>query len=360
MSDRLRSTLITVAILIGGFVIMKVLNAQKEIPKRMDSKKMEQAYQFQEVNPTDIPTYINIGGIAQAYHQIDVYAEVSGLLQNSHIPFRTGSRFNKGDVLLKIDDRVYHNNVLAQKSSLLNQLSLFIPDLALDYPESAEKWNKYLESFSFDVSLPALPEPENSKEKYFIASRNIYNLFYSVKSMEETLAKYTIYAPFAGVVTESNITPGTLTRAGQMLGEFTNTDLYEIEVPTNVNDLKYIHSGDKVVLTSDDISGSFNGVVKRVNDKIERSSQTVKVYIHSSDKHIKDGMYVSARIEAEPITNAVKIPAKWVDDGHIVYLRDGEDLSPKEIKIVRNENDFVILRGLEEGMFILAQEKAEI
>ena len=36
MSDRLRSTLITVAILIGGFVIMKVLNAQKEIPKRMD------------------------------------------------------------------------------------------------------------------------------------------------------------------------------------------------------------------------------------------------------------------------------------------------------------------------------------
>ncbi len=360
MSNRTRSILITLLILVGGFAIMKILKAQKEIPTRKDTKKTEQAYQFITIKLADIPTFIQIGGTVSAYNQIDVYAEVSGLLKETKNPFRTGNRFKKGDVLLLVEDNVYRNNVLAQKSSLLNQLSLFIPDLALDYPESAKKWNQYLEIFSMDKPLGPLPTATNTKEKYFIASRNIYNLFYSVKSMEETLAKYTVRAPFSGVVTESNITPGTLIRAGQLLGEYTNTDLYEIEAPASINDLKYIHSGDKVTLVSEDIDGTFNGTVQRVNNKIDRNSQTVKVYIQSTDSRLKDGMYVSAKIEAASILNAVKIPAKWIEDGNNVYVKNGDELASQKVEIVRNENDFVILRGLSEGTIILAQEKAEL
>lgn len=357
MSNRVRSIIITLAILIGGFMIMKVLQAQKEIPVRKDVPKQANDEKTLTVKLSDIPTNIRIGGTVSAYNQIQVYAEVSGVLKSTSKSFRTGNRFNKGDVLLHIDDDVYRNNVMAQKSSFLNQISTLIPDLALDYPESAKKWENYLNNFSMEKALAPLPQTTNSKEKYYITSRNIYNLYYSVKSMEETLDKYTINAPFSGVVTESNVTPGTLIRSGQVLGEFTNTDLYEIEVPIGIADVQYLKKGNPVLLQSEDIEGNFEGVIQRINDKIDRSSQTVKVYIQSKDSRLKDGMYVSAEIQGAPVASALKVPAKWLVDGNNIYVKNGEDFSLKEIQVVRNENDFVILHGLQNGMVIMAQEK---
>jgi hypothetical protein len=71
-------------------------------------------------------------------------------------------------------------------------------------------------------------------------------------------------------------------------------------------------------------------------------------------------MYISARIKGSAIADAVKVPSKWLSEGNSVFIKNGEGLQRKQVEIVRNENDFVVVRGLEQGMFILAQEKAEI
>ncbi len=44
------------------------------------------------------------------------------------------------------------------------------------------------------------------------------------------MSKYTIKAPFKGILTEALVTEGTLIRNNQKLGEYIDPSLYEMEV----------------------------------------------------------------------------------------------------------------------------------
>jgi multidrug efflux pump subunit AcrA (membrane-fusion protein) len=292
--------------------------------------------------------------------KVELFAEVSGILIRTPKRFKEGNRFSKGELLIQIDDAVYKNNVLAQKSGLLNQITLLLPDLSIDFPESAVKWERYLHNFDLAKPLASLPEPFSDQERYYVASRNIYNQFYQIKSMEETLAKYTIEAPYNGVITQSNINPGTLVRNGQKLGEFTNTSVYEMEASVGINNVQYLKIGDFVQLVSEDIAGNFRGQIQRINEVIDPSTQTVKVYIHTRDPNLKDGMYLIANINSDPIRNAFSLSKDLlVQDQAQVFAVENSTLVLKDIKIVREETAHILVTGLDDGTQILAEQFAE-
>lgn len=358
MKGKLSGIILALVIIAGGFIVAGALSRSKEMPKRKSGAEKHKPYNFTTVKAQDIAPVVTSGGMLQAFHKIALFAEVSGILHEAETPFRAGNRFKKGAVLLQIDDRVYRNNVLAQKSSLLNQITLFLPDFAIDFPHKAEKWQRYLDNFKLEQNLKPLPEAQDAKEQYFVASRNIYNIYYAARSMEETLAKYTIRAAFDGVVTEAAITPGTLVRMGQKLGEFTNTNLYEVEIPLSLSDLPFVRPGDRVHLVSDNLTGSFAGKVSRINGKIDPSSQTVKVFIQTSDSRLRDGMYLTARIQSSKTISAMRLPARWLVGADQLYVKSDSALVLTKIEIVRNEGESVIIKGLKDGTQILAQELA--
>jgi len=356
MKNKVLSLGLALVIIIAGFLIAGALSKSKEMPQRSNAVQTHKPFTFKTVEMREIPVTVTAGGHLQAYHKIILFAEVTGILHEGETPFRTGNLFKKNQAVLHIDDSVYRNNVLAQKSSLLNQLTLFLPDFAIDFPASAKKWQQYLADFRLDERLKPLPRAADSKEQYFIASRNIYNLYYSVKSMEALLAKYTITAPFDGVVTETDITPGSLVRAGQKLGEFTSTDLFELEIPVNITDLPFVSKGDRVTLTCSDIEGAFSGRVKRINAKIDRTSQTVKAYIVISDSRLKDGLYMTAHISSGHHYKGIRIPSSWLIGNNQLYVKKDSSLVLTKVHIIRNANDYVIVNGLDDGTQILAQE----
>ena len=57
------------------------------------------------VSRQDIPVYLTGIGSVQAYFNIDIHAKVDGELQE--VLFTEGQRVKKGDVLAKIDPRLY-------------------------------------------------------------------------------------------------------------------------------------------------------------------------------------------------------------------------------------------------------------
>lgn len=307
----------------------------------------------------DIPTEIVMTGPLYAYHKVEIYAEVSGVLMNTPVHFREGVRYRTGDLILRIDDRVFRNNVMAQKSSLLNQLTLLLPDLSIDFPESAGKWEAYLADFDMDASLAPLPQPANPQEQYYIASRNIYSQYYTVKAQEETLAKYTLEAPFNGVVTEANINPGTLVRIGQKLGEFTGTDLFEMEASVSHHEADRLRTGQAVTLASEDVRGSFRGTIQRINNVIDRASMTVKVYIQTRDQGLKDGMYMTARAESLPFRHVFTVAKDLMTDGEQIYTVQDSILHLTRVSVVAELGDRVIVRGLEDGTLILGEPWAD-
>ena len=164
MNKKLGLLLTIVIIIFGGFVA-KLLSNQQEPMKKKPSKPMVSNYKFQTINNKTENFDIELSGTLKSFNSVDLYAEVTGVAKSGKIEFREGAKFNKGDILLKIDNTEYKNNVYAQKSSFMNILTVLIPDMKLDFPASASKWEDYLNSFEIDKSLKSLPKVTNEKEK---------------------------------------------------------------------------------------------------------------------------------------------------------------------------------------------------
>jgi len=354
MNKKIISLLTTVAIIIIGFLISSVLSNQKESLHRNEVSGSTDDIKTVLIENKIHQTQIETSGRLLALNKIEIYAEVTGVLENESIKFKEGNHFKKGEILIHIDDEVYRNNVLAQKSSLLNQFTTLLPDLKLDYPESYKKWENYLSEFDLEKDLLPLPKIENAQEKYYIASRNIFNLYYSVKSMDATLKKYYIRAPYDGVVTSSNLNPGTLVRSGQLLGEFVNTTIYELDVAVGIKEVNFLKPGMEVYLSSQDIKGEFIGHIARINNSIDQTSQAVKVFIQVSDPKLKDGLYLTAKINTNSESNVAEIPRNALTKSNYVYvLNSDESLNLHEIEIVENKNKTIFVTGLKDGLRIL-------
>lgn len=360
MTNRGKTALTVAAIIVAGIALTLWLSSLREPPGRRERPDRPVRMSTVRVDGEEVRATLQMTGPLTALDRVEVYAEVSGILLETPTRFREGNRFRRGEPLIRIDDSVYRNNVLAQKSSLLNQLTLLLPDLSLDFPGSAPRWNDYLEDFDLERPLPPLPEAGSEKERYYIASRNIYNLYYTIKGMEATLEKYAIRAPYNGVVTESRINPGTLVRQGQMLGEFMSTDTYEMEAFADLEEVRLISVGMPAVMTSTDMPGTFEGTITRINETIDRSSQLVGVYITTDDDRLRDGMYMTATIESEPIPGAARIPRTALTGNGTVWVARDSVLTAEPVKIDAVEEKHVIVRGLSAGDIVVDRPSDEI
>ena len=210
-------------------------------------------------------------------------------------------------MVIKIDAAEYYASVQSAKSDLYNQITSIMPDLRLDYPEVYDKWREYLNVFELDKSTPPLPEFSDESERYFISGRGIMTTYYNVKNMEQRLSKYTIRAPYTGILTEALVTEGTLIRSGQKLGEFINTDIYELEVAISKSYSDLLRLGEEVQLT--DLNGirSYTGRVSRINARVDQASQTITAFIEVRDADLKEGMYLEANLNAKEETDAIEI-----------------------------------------------------
>ncbi|MCB0572604.1 MAG: HlyD family efflux transporter periplasmic adaptor subunit [Phaeodactylibacter sp.] len=343
------------AILLGAFAGSRLLSQQKEPPQRKQEGSLIRKVDTIQVLNKPIPATLEIQGELAAFDKIDIFAEVSGTLVSTSRPFKVGEYFPKGSVLIRIDDEEARLALLSQKSSLLNAITQLMPDLKVDYPESFQHWREYLEQYDPEKPIQAFPKPLNQQEKYFIASRNLYSQFYSIKSAEERLSKYTLQAPFGGVITESSINAGAVVRAGQKLGELMNTGNYELEATVALRDLKFIKPGNLVGLHSEDIAGQWQGRIKRINDQVDPGTQSVKVFVSVSGSQLREGMYLRGAVEGSSIGDALELPRNLLVNQNAVYVLQDSTIRLHPVQVVRIREENAIVRGLPDRTPILAQ-----
>jgi len=352
--SKVKPYIIAVVIVIAGIVIGRLLgsgNSQQQeraVPKKNDQVPVTR------VTNSAVSRTIVMNGKVEAVKKIEIFAEVSGVFVDGTKPFREGRRFSKGEVLLRIDDGVYRNTVFSEKSALLNQMTLLMPDLLIDFPEHAGPWKRYVDNFSIQRSLRPLPPAANDRLRNYVAARNIYGKYFAVRSMEEMLGKYTITAPFDGVVTVSEANPGILVRNGQKIGEFAATTAFELELSVAVRDAGFIRQGDRVLLSFDDFDDDIEATVARVNEAIDPNTQTVAVYVLLNDSRLKDGMYVSASLSVQ-VDDALIIPRELLDrESRLFVLRDSVfTLLP--VEVVSFDGNTAIVRGIPDGSSLLSE-----
>ena len=348
-----KTWIIAIAILISGIVGYFFISGLKKPPKRKSEQKTTVAL-VSKVKNTTLPLIVEGSGQIRAKNRIDLFAEVSGVLRPTPKDFRTGQLFDKGELLISIDDKEFKANIMAQRSEFQSLLTSILPDIKLEFPGEQNKWDDYLNSIEVNRPIPEVPETNTQKEKFFITGRKIYTTYYGIKNLEARLDKYTLRAPYKGIVTVSNINPGGLVRSGQKLGSFSNTSIYELELSVSASEAALVEIGDKTEIFSHESNNIWEGIVSRINSAINMNTQTVSIFIETSNPDVKEGMFPNARIYCGTIDNVYSIPRNLVFNSSWIYYVDSDSVLQKvEINSVRFLEKSVIVSDLPDGMEIL-------
>lgn len=348
------TSLLGLALLVMAFLGARSLMTGKRTSTAPPKKNIAVVF-ADTVQNGNIPIAITSNGALVARNKVELFAEVQGIFEQSAHLFRPGSFYKKGELLLRINSDEHRANLKAQKSNLYNQLVLTLPDLKLDYPKAFEKWESYVRNFDMDGFLKPLPPPDDEREKLFISGRNFFTLWYSVKNLEERLAKFEIRAPFSGILTMTAVNQGTLVRPGQKLGEFVNTDIYELELPVNVSYLDQLSVGKTVQLHNLEHTKSWTGRVARINGTVNTTSQMVLVFVEVGGADLREGMFLEATLDAQAQQNAFEIDRKLLQEGNKVFLVQDSVLTLTAVEPVFFKEKSVVVRGLKDGEVILAK-----
>jgi len=347
------SIVVGLAMIIGGIYVANLLIGNKQKKKPRNKEVIPVAF-VQVVENTNIPVQIVESGRLLAKNRIEMYAEVQGVMETSGREFKPGANYRKGEVMVHIRSNDYYAKLQAQKSTLQNLITAILPDLHLDYPEAYPKWDAYLRKFDLDKPIPPLPETTSDKEKFFVTGRNIYNTYYNTKNMEIIYSKYTLHAPFSGILTDALVTPGTLIRPGQKLGEFIDPLVYELGVAVNKTILPALSVGYKVkVRDVESLNDTWEGKIVRINGKVDPSTQTVKVFIDVRGKEIKEGMYLEAVINGSKKENAFEISRNLLVEESNLFIVEDDKLKMVSVTPVFYNQETVIVNGLKNGQQVL-------
>ena len=345
---------IAILLLVGSFFLAKNLINNKNKPKPQVNKIVKTVFTETVTNKT-IPILITANGNLVAENKIELFSEVQGVLIQNSKDFKSGTTYKKGETIIKINSDEFYTNLQAQKSILFNALTAVIPDIQLDFPNEYVKWQTYLKHFDIDKPIKNLPEINSDKEKFFISGRGIFSAYYNVKNLEVKLSKYTLSAPFDGILTETLVNQGTLIRPGQKLGEFIDPSVFEIGVSVKSEFRDLLQVGKQVDLYNLEKTKTWKGRVIRINGKVDTSTQTVQAIIQVKGTDLKEGQYLEAMLTAKSEENAFEVSRNLLVEMDKLYVVKDSVLDLVSIQPIFENQKTIVVKGLENGTQVLTK-----
>jgi membrane fusion protein (multidrug efflux system) len=321
-------------------------------PKKQDTTKQVLT---QIVSNGSVSVSLPANGLLQAVNRVELTARVQGVLQPGAHLFRAGTSYKKGEVLLKVDASEYQAGVLAQRANFYNQVTALLPDLKLDFPNAYNAWSNYTAQWSINSPTPKLPEFTDSGVKNYITGRGVVAAYYALKAQEQNLDFYTVRAPFDGVLVNAQVTEGSLIRPGQSLGTFIGTGDYELAVSVAPSYAAQLKTGATVQLHALDGSQNYTGVVKRINQSVDATTQSIRVFIGVRSTALAEGVYLNADLQAQAIDNAFALDRGLVTADQQVFSVVDNQLKLIDVQVVHYAEKQAVVRGIPDGTVVLAK-----
>lgn len=123
--------------------------------------------------PADIQSSIRFTGRVIPFEQFDMYAEVTGIFENGDRPFKTGTAFNRGEILIQINDEEERQQLQSARYEFSAVISRLLPDISIDYPDNYDAWSSYLDDLDASQDLQPLPEVTDRQFRMYLNRQNV-------------------------------------------------------------------------------------------------------------------------------------------------------------------------------------------
>ncbi len=321
----------------------------------INNKQKPKSVLVSQVKNTKMTNQIKSSGRVISRNNITITSEVQGRLIGNYT-FKKGTEINKGDIIFSVKNTDLKLLIKAKKSQFLRLISSVLPDIKIDFDTEYDKWYNFFNKIDLDKNIPDLPQMNSSKEKNYIISRLILAEYLSIKSEEERLKKYTVLAPFNGIVTNSYTDVGANVNPGTPVVDFIRKGDMEIELTVNTSEIKQINIGDKVVLREN--KNLFSGQIIRKGRFVNPNTQSISIFanINTKTNTIYNGMYLDAKIITNSKDSVFKINRRAIFDNNKVFIVDKKNkLRIKKINIVSYEDNYAIIRNLKENTLVVKE-----
>ena len=367
---KIRKILITIvsAIILGLFAITAsisynigmnygVANAEMIRTNRAKTAEMHtkevKSVLVTKVKNTKINNLINSSGRLISLNNITISSEVQGRLIGVN-KFKKGTEINEGEVIFSVKNTDLNLLIKAKKSRFMSLISSTLPEIKVDFNNEYTKWYNFFNTIDLEQNLPDLPKMNSAKEKNYIITRSILAEYLSIKSDEERLSKYTVLAPFDGIITKSYSDIGGNVNPGSPVVDFIRKNDMEIELTVNTSEIKFIDIGDLVTFTDND--KTFNGKIVRKGMFVNSKTQNISVFssIEYNEGSLYNGMYLNAIITTKGTENTFKLPRRSIFDDDKVFIVDSKQkLQVKTINIIAYQEDDVIIDNIANNTLIV-------
>ena len=302
-----------------------------------------------EVKQKSIEQFINTSGTVYATQDVLLKSQMSGdykLLINPKTgrPFALGNLVEKGQEIIRLEDKEYENNIKIKSQ----ELNLDISKREFEKQESL-----------YEKGGVTLRELIN-------AEREFINAQYTYDNAIIQLAKMEIKAPFNGVIVDlPYYTEGTKVDANQSMVKIMNfSKLYmEIKLPEkNIGVVKVNQTIRILNYTLPD--DTFAGIITQLSPAIEPETRTFKgaVLINNPGLLLRPGMFIKGELIIARKDSAIVIPKDIIlskQRGHTVFvaLRGAAQEriittgleNPDEIEVIKglSLNERLVIKGFE-------------
>ena len=129
-----------------------------------------------------------------------------------------------------------------------------------------------------------------------------------------------------------------------------------MEVSVNKSILPSLKVGQNVLVRdAENHAKETNGRIIRINGSVDRTTQTVKVFIELRGKDLKEGMYLEAIMNGEAIQESIEISRSLLVDESLIYIVQDKALQLVEIDPVFFNQKTVVIKGLQDGQVIISK-----
>ena len=337
-------------------LLTMAVSCGNEAPKNPAENKMEAAAEaintaqirFVTVKTDSVATSISVSGRITADNRVELFPEVQGKMTAGNKPFREGVSYQKGEIIVTLDDSDTRLQVQSSRSKFKTLVSALMADIKLDHPETFPLYEAWFQTLSADKSISPVPAFEKDARR-FLESKGVYELYYSIKSAEDRLKNFTIRAPFSGILSAANAEPGQVVGPQFHMGTLVDPSLFILNASINSDDAEWVLPGQSLEVTNRDQNRVYNAVVARVNPSVDPASQQVFVYLEVSDEDLREGMYLEGEIQSDRKIVLARIPkSALLRTGDVLAKRDGS-LAEIPVEIMDLERTHLWVRGLQNG-----------
>jgi multidrug efflux pump subunit AcrA (membrane-fusion protein) len=375
------SCILIVVFLGGGVAVLFLLIATKTDPPQREIHSRAPMVATVELTPRKVRDVLRGYGSALADKQATLTAEVNASVVERVNNVDVGDRVAKGDVLIRLDDRQYVQELHEAESRMASQdaqiqqlgvelqnqrslLEIAESDLKLTRDEydriealfakgAAPKTERDANRLRYQVALRvkqqidnqiALIEPQKSQFQAVKAGAAA-----AAERAQLNIERCRITAPFDGQIDSISVDVGDRVQMGAPMLEMLNLDHIEIPIELPVSTRTQADVGARVDLHVESMPHvHWEGVIARIAPSADMFTRTYRVYVEvdnrRQDTPLLPGYFVKAAVDGELLTAALMVPRHAVVDGK-VFVANGHKAHLREVEVLRYLQDDAVLAG---------------